>query len=353
MTAWLRLLRIAFPPSRLTSLRLPHFLLEALVALSLAFLVWLYARSRHQDTLDQVPIPVQITLAPALAGQYDLELAGPSRILASFTGPGSCMRELRDKLQRGAVRVNIAVNVPDERQGDSTYRDTVCVEAAHIPVPPGVEPSLVEAPFCIPITLHRLVDRRLPVRLDYAGEARIGQIKLEPATVMVRGPKDILDRARSVPTQPYLVPSAKEGSSASESLVRGDIALAHELEGRTIQTTPETVTYHYRVQARQKTYELVEVPVHFLCPPDCPWRPRFGSPRDGKVAVRVLGPTADEAPPVVAFVDLTHGDFSQGRNREPVRLQLPKEAQLAQDAPPLVTFYLEPVDAAATIHHGE
>jgi len=353
MTAWQRLLRFAFPESWRAAFRLPHFILEVLVALSLAFLVWLYARSRHQDTLDQVPIPVQISVAPALAGQYDLEFSGPSRALVSFTGPASCMRELREKLQRGAVRVNIALTVPEDRQNDSIYRDTVCVEAAHVPVPPGVEPSLVEAPFCIPVTLHRLADRRLPVRLDYAGDSRIGQIKLEPATVLVRGPKEILDRARSIPTQPYLVPSAKEGGSVSESLVRGEIALIHELEGRPILTTPETVTFHYRVQPRQKTYELTEVPVHFLCPPDCPWRPRFGSPEAGKVSLRVMSPTAEEVPAVVAFVDLTHGEFTQGRNKEPVRLQLPKDAQLAQDASPLVTFYLDPIDPSATNFHGE
>jgi hypothetical protein len=345
MTAGQRLLRFTLP------LRLPHFALEVLVALSLAFLVWLYARSRHQETLDQVPVPVQITLAPALAGQYDLEVSGPNRTLVSFTGPVSCMRDLREQLQRGAVRVNMVMTIPEERQNDSVYRTTVCVEATHIPVPAGVEASLVEAPWCLPVTLHKLVERRLPVRLDYAGEARIAQIKLEPATVLVRGPKDILDRARSISTQPYLVPSAPEGGS--ESLVRGEIALAHELEGRPVRAAPETVTFHYRVQARHKTYELTEVPVHFLCPPDFPWRPRFGRPQDGKIALRVLCPAGDEPPPVTAFVDLTHGDFVQGRNREAVRLQLPRDVQLAQDSTPLVTFYLEPVDIPLTGHRGE
>jgi len=347
MTTWQHVLRFAFPQSWLAGFRLPHFMLEMLVALSLAFLVWLYARSRHQDTLDQVPLPVQITLAPALAGQYDLELAGPSRALASFTGPPSCMRELREKLQRGAVRINIALTVPEERQGDSTYRDTVCVEAAHIPVPAGVDASLVEGPLCIPVTLHRLVERRLPVRLDYAGESRISQIKLEPATVTVRGPKDILDRAGSIQTQPYPVPSPNEGEEVSEPLMRGEIALLHELEGRPIQTTPETVTFHYRLQARQKTYELTDVPVQFLCPPDFPWRPRFGSVQAGKVTVYVMSLTAEEVPAVVAYVDLTHGGFTPGRNREPVRLQLPRDVHQVLDVPPMVTFYLEPIENTA------
>jgi hypothetical protein len=352
ISAWLDRLRAALPRSWFATSGVPHLILESLVALTLAFLVWLYARSRHQDSLDQVPIPVQIALAPALAGQYDIEVSGPSRVLVSFTGPASCMRELRDKLQSGGVRVNLTVSVPEDRQVDSVYRDTVCVEAAHIPVPPGVEPSLVEAPFCIPVTLHRLADRRLPVRLDYAGETRISQIKLEPATVMVRGPKDILDRATGIPTQPYFVPATSEGRSPNETMVRGEIALAHELEGRPIQITPETVTFHYRVQPRQKTYELRDVPVYFLSPPDCPWRPHFSSPLAGRVTVRVTSPSAEDFPSVLAFVDLTHGEFTQGRNREPIRLQLPRDAQLAQE-PPVVMFYLDPVDAGAVSERGE
>jgi hypothetical protein len=346
MTSWPRPLHAVFPWSWLAALRVPHVVLEVLVALSLAFLVWLYARSRHQETLDQVPVPVQIALAPALAGQYDLEINGNARVLASFTGPAACMRELREKLTRGAVRVSMTLTVPEERQNDSAYRDTVCVEAAHVPVLPGVETALVEAPSCIPVTVHRLVERRLPVRLDYAGESHISQIKLEPATVMVRGPKDILDRVRSINTQPYTVPPS-ETASASESLVRGEIAVVHELEGRPVQTTPETVTYRYRTQPRQKLYELPDVPVHFLCPPEFPWRPRFARPAAGRVSLRVLAPALDEPPQVLAFVDLTSGEFTQGRNREPLRVQLPREAQLAQDTPPLVTFYLDPLDPAA------
>jgi hypothetical protein len=353
MTTWQRWLRSVFPASWLARLRLPHVFMEVLVALSLAFLVWLYARSRHQETLDQVPIPVQVSLAPAQANQYDLEINGSSRAPVSFTGPVSCMRDLREKLQRGAVRVSLTLTVPEERQNDSIYRDTVFVEAADVPVPAGVTASLVEVPFCIPVTVHKLVERRLPVRLDYAGDTHISQVKLEPATVLVRGPKDVLDRARSIATHPCAAPPPSEAGPPGESLVRGDIALLHEVEGRPIQVTPETVVFRYRMQTRQKTYEIADVPVHFLCPPNFPWRPRFESPEAGRVHLRVTAPTGDEAPAVVAFVDLTHGEFTQGRNREPLRLQLAREAQLAQETPPAVTFYLDPLNTTATGFRGE
>jgi hypothetical protein len=44
---------------------------------------------------------------------------------------------------------------------------------------------------------------------------------------------------------------------------------------------------------------------------------------------------------VIAFVDLTRGNLARGRNLEPLRLQLPKDFQLAQPAAPLVSFYLD------------
>src|SRR6185437_5647302 len=48
-------------------------MLSLVVALSLALLVWLYARSRDQEVLDNVPVPVQVTLAPDQAELYQLE----------------------------------------------------------------------------------------------------------------------------------------------------------------------------------------------------------------------------------------------------------------------------------------
>src|SRR5208283_2488261 len=101
------------------------------------------------------------------------------------------------------------------------------------------------------------------------------------------------------------------------------------------------------------TYELTDVPVHFLCPPDFPWRPRFGSPQVARVNLKVMSPTADEAPSMTAYVDLTRGEFTPGRNKEPLRVQLPRDAQLAQDVLPLITFYLDPIEPAATGLRGD
>jgi hypothetical protein len=310
------------------------------VALSLAFLVWLYARSRHQDSLDEVLIPVHVALAEEFQGRYGLEMAGNSRVLVLFCGPPSCMRELRGLLQRGTVQVNYSLTVPEEHQNDSSYRETLHVEPGDVPVPPGVTVYVIEGRNTVPVTIHRIVERRLPVRLETVGDAHISQVKVEPATVLVRGPQELLDQARALPTQAYALPPAPEVSTSADAMLRGDVALVKEIDGRAIQCSPSSVSFRCRIHPRQRTYELTDVPVHFLCPPGFPWQPRFATPAAGRVNVRVIGPASDDYPQVQAYVDLTQGSFEGGRNREPLRLQLPKDFQPAMDAPRLVTFEL-------------
>ncbi len=330
-----------------TGFRLRHFLLEMLVALSLAFLVWLYTYTRGQESIDMVSIPVQLTLAPGLADNYDLEILGANRIPVSFTGTPSRIRDLRGLLQHSAVQAAVTLTVPEERQKDATYRQTVEVEAAAIPVPPGVIATITEGRNQIPVLLHRLAERNLPVRLEYAGEPRIGQLKIEPATVLVRGPKALLDRARSLATQPYSPPASWETRSDSDAVLRSQATLVTELDGRPIQVSPTIVSLRFRLYPRHRVYELTDVPVHFLCPPDFAWHPRFAPDQPACVKLKLLGPAGDEPPVVQAYVDLTRGTFARGRNVEPLRLQLPRDFQLAQDAPQRIAFHLDPSDRTA------
>jgi hypothetical protein len=312
--------------------------LSALVALSLAFLVWLYARSRDQEVLDNVPLPVQITLARGLADQYCLEIPEPCQVPVSFSGPPSRIKELRGLLQRGELHVNITLTVPEDHQRESHYLDTVRVEPGDIHAPPGVTPMVVEGRNRIPVTLHHLVERRLPVRFDYEGEDHIAHVSLEPATVLVRGPEEILDRTRAVPTQPYLIPARPEGPAAGEAINAGQVALVQELEGRPIRVSPAAVNVQVAVQPAKKVYEM-DLPVQFLCPANFGLRPRFDE--DARVSVTVEGPAADDPPPVLAYIDLSRRKFDAGLHQEPVRLQLPKDCQLVQNAPRQLWFRLD------------
>lgn len=320
-------------------------LISASIALVLGFLVWLYARSRDEEMLDNVPIPVNITLAAAQADQYDLQITGSSQVTAAFAGPPVRMRELRGLLQRGGLRVAVTFAVPPDRLSESRFLDTVRIDAGDIHPPPGVRATVVEGRNRIPVTLRRLVERRLPVRLDTALEERISQIVVEPATVQVRGPQDILERTRAVPTHPYVLPVRNE-AGLQDSITATSVPLMQELEGRPIKTTPRAVAVRLTLQARQKVYEVVDVPVQFLCPANFSFRPEWINERDGKINLRLIGPVGEERPTVSAYIDLTRRKFEAGGlyPEEPVRLQLPRDFQLSQGSTPAATFRLKPLN---------
>jgi hypothetical protein len=315
--------------------------LSLLVALCLAFLVWLYARSRDQENLDNVPIPVQIALAPGQADHYDLEVTGPAQVSVSFIGPPSRIRELRGILRRGELHVEITLTVPEDRLNESRYLDTVRVSAADVHVPPGVTPVLVEGRNRIPVTLHRLVERTLPVHVDLSREDRIGLVTCRPPQVLVRGPQEILDRAQAIATQPCTLSPETDRDSPKESPVTVSLPLVTAMEGRPVHATPEGVTVELTVQPRQRTYVLTNVPVRFLCPAHFDLQPRFTNECSGTLTVRVKGPATAQAPAVIAYVDLTRGKFRQGvYTEEPLRLQLPEDFQLAQEPPIAAEFQL-------------
>jgi hypothetical protein len=323
---------------------------SAVAALGMAALVWLYARSREQDLLDDIHVPVQITLAAGQAENYSLEVTGPAHVPVSFAGPPSRLRELRGLVQRGELRVEVTLAVPEAHQNEPRYHDTVRIDADDIHAPPGVTPILVEGRNRVPVTLHRLVERRLPVRFDRAPEDHVSQAVVEPATVVVRGPQEVLDHLHALPTQPFVLPGPPEGTVA-ETVVLGPVPLAEVAEGKPVRATPESVTLRLTLQPKNKLYE-VEAPIHFLCPAGFPRRPRFRNERDGRVTVRLRGPASEEAPKVSAYIDLTApGKFAvtgvSGLYDEPLQVQLPMGFQLAQPLPRFVAFELVPSEAPA------
>lgn len=319
-------------------------LISSLMALSLAFLSWLYVRSRDQETLDNVPVPVRVSVAQP--EQYELDVPDPCHIVASFSGPPSRIRELRGMLHRGEMLVEITLTVgPDTLQTESPYLETVVVNSSDLHPPQGITSMVVEGRNRIPVTLHRLVQRTLPVRFSHLLDDRVAGVVIDPPTVQVRGPREVLDRARDIATQPYaLRPGEEEGPQAA---AEGVVPVARELDGRTVSVTPSSVFVRFTVRPRQKVYELNDVPVQFLCPANFAFRPQFTDERASKISLRVEGPATEAPPAVVAYIDLTERKLDPGLYAdEPLRVQLPKDFQLAQKPPRSASFRLAPMEAA-------
>jgi hypothetical protein len=321
--------------------------ISSLVALGLAFLVWLYVRSRDQEMLDNVPIPVQITLRPGLEDHVELEVLGPSQVPISFTGPLSRMRELRHLLRIGGLRVEVSLNVPEERLAESSVLDAVRVEADDVHPPPGVTPLVAEGRNRIPVKFHRLIERHLPVRLDCTGGKRISQVLIEPVAVLVRGPQEALDHARAIPTQPFALPLPDEATTDAKVVTADAVPLVQQLDGRRIRATPSAVAVRVVLQPQQTLYELADVPVQFLCPANFSMRPLFSGERAGKITLRLLGPAGEETPAVIALIDLGGRKWQPGFYEEPLKLQLPANFRLAQNPPRSLAFQLAPLQAGA------
>ena len=214
--------------------------------------MWLYASSRDQEILDNVPVPVHICLAPGQADHYDLEITGPSQVTVSFTGPpspsGSCA---------------------------AFYSAAKCRSKSHSPCPRSVSKRAVTwTPYSSlpgrPDTARRDAGRRRgaephsgdvaargPAPLAGAAELRredrIAQITLEPPTVLVRGPQEVLDRARSLATDMFPLPAQPRSRSGRDRRERRRHPGYGDWKGPTHPCKPGRRSSALTLQAAAKT----------------------------------------------------------------------------------------------------
>src|SRR3954447_11632143 len=105
------------------------------VAVSLSLLIWLYARTREQEVLDNVTVPVEVSVTHRLAEHYSLELTGPPQITLSFSGPPARIRELHGMLQRKELHVSKVITVRADKLDEVRYSDAVVVEQGDVNTP--------------------------------------------------------------------------------------------------------------------------------------------------------------------------------------------------------------------------
>ena len=322
--------------------RVRHFLVELLVAWCLAFIVWMYMHSRVHQAVEHVQIPLSVQLLPSQRDHFMLELPNVPKATVTFSGPSSRMREFKKKLYHGQVQAVVQYTVPEDKLKESTFCDVSNIEGAKLAVPPGIMVEWHDANLTIPVTVHRLVERTLPVKLDFTGDVRISNVKIEPATVTVRGPKVVLDRAQALSTLPFEL-SVPAEEDPKETQAREGVDLATELDGRAVQVTPSQVHLKCKVMPRKKIYEVTDLPIRFAIPDRFPWQAHFAE-TGGKISLRIIGPALEEVPRVRAYIDLAQEVFGRGRNVSPVRLELPKDFELVERRTPMAAFYLDDLE---------
>jgi hypothetical protein len=207
-------------------------LLSVIVAVSLALLVWLYARSRDQEILDNVVIPVQVSLVGNQAEMYSLEPNGPSEVLATFTGSPSRIRELRGLVQRKELVAQVGYTVLEEHQREARYSDTVLVDVRALHAPSGVTVTMVESRNRVPVTVQRLdllENVVVPVQLKLP-EALVDQFTFD-----VVGPAEVLATFTGPPARIREIRSQLEAKTF-QAVVTPAVPAERHQEGRFADT---------------------------------------------------------------------------------------------------------------------
>jgi len=324
-------------------------LLTPIIAVGLAFLIWLYFRSRDQEVLDD-RLPVQLQVAAVQEQEYQVEHdAHPLKV--SFAGPPPRIKEVRSKLHQEALFLKRIISVPEEHRMDARYEETLRFDAAEVQVqlPPGVRVVIAENQTPIRVRWRKLTEKQLPVvpNFDAHGRDRIERWVCEPPTVTVRGPREVLDQAVQIPTVICPVPEVADSTDVAANNKSESVELVKELSKQAILVAPGEVIIRMTLKPAQKTYELTDVPVNFLCPAGFPYRPQFTTARPAVVSFKVRGPASPQRPEVSAFVDLTARKFGAGLHAdEPIQLKLPRDFQLVGEPPRLSSFKLEPLNGA-------
>ena len=172
-------------------------------ALILAIVLWLHVLTNdlYEDTLG---VPLRIEDVPD-----GLEIANsvPQGVRVRFKGMGKQLVRLRYS------DVSMVVRAAANRIGKRSY--PLSVSDVRVPIGLEVEAAEIVAPASIEIVLDRLIEKKIPVEADVAlkiapGYIRVGRIKLDPDSVLVKGPQRFVEGVRTVKLEPLKLSEVKE-----------------------------------------------------------------------------------------------------------------------------------------------
>lgn len=313
-----------------------------IIALGLAFLIWLYIRSRDQETLEK-NVPVVFRLASNQKDSFEIMGDDKTEIPVSFTGPPSRLREVQTMLRRGEISLSRTVTVPENALLDNRYTFNDQFEANQINVPPGVRVDIPVNRRGFSVLLRRHVRKNLKVEPRFVGGSeRVSNIIVQPPEVEVRGPQEILNRLDTLPTAPVDLP---DNNSDKEETYTGKVALLPKtLQETPVEVIPPGVKLSFTLKPSQRTHDITDVQIHFLTPVGFPFTPQFTNQRAGTITLLVKGPA--QRPGVIrAYVDLTKKQNPEAglQSEEPINVELPPGYELVGRPPRLPSFNLVPL----------
>ncbi len=204
----------------------PRHPLSFAVALFFACLLWYATALERRERISERQLDAPLTFVN-VGSDLVITSEVPLALTLRVRGPLSRLRSL------GAGDVGVVVDLRGTGEGEHE----VAVESRHVAVPAGVD-VLAVSPARLPLRLERIVRRRLPVKPPLLGAPAagmtVGHVFTEPATVLVAGPRLLLETLPAVVTDPVVVAAAK-GTVESVVAVHSPHSLVRIVEPPTVR----------------------------------------------------------------------------------------------------------------------
>lgn len=171
-----------------------------LLALLLAVLVWYAIAQERRERISERQIDASVTLVNVPA-QLVVTSDVPRALTVRVRGPLRLLRAL-DPAQTGVV-----VDLRGAGEGEAEF----AVESRNVAVPEGIQ-VLAVVPAEVPLRLEQLVRRRVAVQAKVVGEPApgftVGDVSIQPPSVIVSGPRQQIESLQAVITDPIDVTGA-------------------------------------------------------------------------------------------------------------------------------------------------
>lgn len=295
-----------------------------ILAFATAIGLWLFVNSGERASertvrirLEASNLPGGLVVTNQITDHVEVQVSGPGIILSSIDA-----RRLRATLDLSGVRPGVA-----------TY--TVGRELLHLPRKVEV---LRVTPSQVSFNVDRVARRSVPVRLDQKGELHPGlkllETELNPAKVDVTGPSSVLERLRSIDTEPLELGSLRAGKLDRRlNLVAPDDMVRLVRAQVVLQLAIETVMAQR--EFRQVAVELTGDRQGWRVSPE-------------RVNLVVRGPEAELEKLAIDGAVVVTTDSADGGKPKRVKpvVRLPEGFEVVRQEPPEVT--LKPVGATST-----
>ncbi len=168
-----------------------------LLSLAFAIMLWFFVVGEEKAEIT-INVPLEIVNLPAsLIISNDI----PSAIEVRVYGPRSLVRSIATE------RISKVINLKGVKPGKITEQ----IAPDTLPLPKGVEVLRVQPRF-VEIELEQLIRKRLPVKPVIVGKPahdfKLGAVYVEPAYVVISGPKSQVSPLKDIKTLPVDIKNA-------------------------------------------------------------------------------------------------------------------------------------------------